>query len=359
MKLTKTIGSITQEEDRTGFFSLKVEHEIKSSRGSAAWMGPKIDPDSWHQALAFMKWVCDETGGEAVLRMYVNERLGRWGFWAYPQEITRGLSAKNTGAEETPEQSRIRHAFWGTEPSGDWFCMGTVHSHAKISAGQSGVDEADEKKMKDGLHITVGRLDEALFDLHARFYRKGMCFEPDMSQFWEVGNVMEQVPEHLRWLIPETSNHQIAVRQMCQPPPAHTEFPQAWKDNMVEVRTSFVTKTYVPGGFYSNHGNFGGTKTIVERQKEAARDLIFDMQRDGVDPQECAEVLSFLAASEIAQDIQIICDRHNIDADDLSQEMKKHWKELEESQWESGIQKEQCEHGFTGTCPTCDNVSLA
>lgn len=40
--------------------------------------------------------------------------------------------------------------------------VGTIHSHASMQAFHSGIDDADERHF-DGLHITVGRLDQPYF----------------------------------------------------------------------------------------------------------------------------------------------------------------------------------------------------
>jgi len=46
----------------------------------------------------------------------------------------------------------------------DYMLIGSIHSHASMSAFHSGVDVDDEEKF-DGIHITVGKVDEEFFDI--------------------------------------------------------------------------------------------------------------------------------------------------------------------------------------------------
>ncbi len=127
----------------------------------------------------------------------------------------------------TPEQAVDRFASWNSEPSGDWVYFCTVHHHCSADAFQSGTDEQNEKG-QDGLHLTVGRMDEDRHDLHARFYLNGSCFEPDMSLFWPIdAALVEQVPS-------ETLDA-LARFQMCEK--VTVDFPDAWRVNIVEIKT--------------------------------------------------------------------------------------------------------------------------
>ena len=46
----------------------------------------------------------------------------------------------------------------------DYIRIGTIHSHANMSAFHSGIDQDDEANW-DGLHITLGKMDEKYFDI--------------------------------------------------------------------------------------------------------------------------------------------------------------------------------------------------
>ena len=226
MKLTKLANTgLSQEKAVAGLLACRIDYEIKSGKGMLDYTGPKFSAQMWHQVLSFFRWTHKEMDSESQVRLYVNIKLGRWGAWAFPQEARTGMSAREIATPETPEQAVERFASWGSEPSGDWLYFATVHHHCSASAFQSGTDEANERN-QDGLHLTVGRMDDERHDLHARFYLNGNCFAPDLSRFWPVDTALaEQVPP--------TMHDELARFQMGEK--VVVDFPDAWRKHVVEV----------------------------------------------------------------------------------------------------------------------------
>src|SRR5437899_2404032 len=227
MKLTKiAAGELTQTKEVAGLLSCRVDYEIKSGTGRLAYNGPKFSPGMWHQVLSFFRWTHKEMDSESQVRLYVNTKLGRWGAWAFPQEARTGMSAREIATPETPDQAVERFASWDSEPSADWLYFCTVHHHCSASAFQSGTDEENERN-QDGLHLTVGRLNDERHDLHAWFYLGGNCFAPDLSCFWPVEpELAEKVPPALL--------DDVARFQMCEK--VVVDFPDAWRKNVIEVK---------------------------------------------------------------------------------------------------------------------------
>lgn len=226
MKLIKTKAEIVEHRDVQGLLACVIKHEIKSSSGTLSYCGPRIKPELWQAVLSYLKWTYDTTKSEAQLRLYLNLKLGIWQAWPQPQEAGRGMTSqelKLTDAE-LAEDSRKRFASWGVEPSGDWLLFGTVHHHCSMSAFQSGTDEANEKG-QDGLHLTVGSMADKHHDLHARFYRGGLCFEPELQEFWDIGEPWGGAPE------PWVNKDAIARWQMGSPD--GSPFPEAWKASLI------------------------------------------------------------------------------------------------------------------------------
>jgi hypothetical protein len=227
MKLIKINQSkVGDSKEVPGLVNCQVEYEVKTAKGTLDYQGPKITPDLWHQVLSFFRWTHKEHQSECQVRLYVHLKLGRWAAWAFPQQARTGMTAKELPVPETPEKARERFASWHSEPSDDWFYFGTVHHHCSASAFQSSTDEQNEWN-QDGLHITVGKMDEERHDLHARFYLGGNCFEPDLSLFWEIDpELAEQVPPLM--------HDELARYQMCEK--VTVDFPDTWRANLIETR---------------------------------------------------------------------------------------------------------------------------
>ena len=73
--------------------------------------------------------------------------------------------------------------------------IGTIHSHSSMGAFQSGKDLNDEKTV-DGLHITLGKFDEAVIDIHSRVMLRGMEFPaPNLLEWIQGPPWTEKVPK--------------------------------------------------------------------------------------------------------------------------------------------------------------------
>lgn len=314
MKLIKTKDRVVVEKSFPGLINAKFTHEIKGTTASCDWTGPQIDPVVWHQVLSFFKWGHTTYSSEQQIRLWVNPVTRHWGAWAFPQESRSGMATKELKIEETPEQVAARFAHWGTVPSSDWIYFATVHHHCSTSAFQSGTDQSDEKG-QDGLHITIGHLGRSLYDLHARFYLREECFEPDMSLFWDVGEEAKQIiPDQSLW-------DRVARMQMSRP--VEVPFPDVWKENVLEIkrdwdRTSIGGSHFPHQGiasYYNSNGAVGWKSNLADRADDAAWSLI--EHNPPLDLKSLEEVVKFLGADAMAGHILMACKRHNIDADDL------------------------------------------
>ena len=214
---------VSQSKVVPGFLDCRIDYEVKSARGRVEYSGPKFAPPMWHQVMSFFRWTYQETRSESQVRLYVNQKLGRWGAWAFPQAARTGLTAQELPVPETPEKALDRFASWDSEPSDDWLYFGTAHHHCSAGAFQSSTDERNEQN-QDGLHLTVGKMDEDRHELHARFYLDGHCFEPDLSQFWPIDpSLAAMLPVEM---LPELARFQMGAK-------ITVEFPEAWRANLI------------------------------------------------------------------------------------------------------------------------------
>ena len=326
MKLTKLAQTgLTQEKQVAGLLACRIDYEIKSGKGQIDYTGPKFSSQMWHQVLSFFRWTHKEMDSESQVRLYVNHKLGRWGAWAFPQEARTGMSAREIATPETPEQAIARFASWGSEPSGDWLYFATVHHHCGASAFQSGTDEANERN-QDGLHLTVGQMDAERHDLHARFYLNGNCFSPDLSRFWPVDPALaEQVPPTLH---DELARYQMGEKVVV-------DFPEAWRKNVIEVRSEVLAHCHHTGGYqwdddylglhpqrsgWSDSGQMDLPVWI--RTEHAVRDLTRGSAASSVPEEDVLEALQSLAGNPVVNLILEACLKHQVLPDEILREIE-------------------------------------
>jgi hypothetical protein len=342
MKLIKPkpVPACYIDKDFPELIDCRFEHTVSKTEASLKYLGPQISPEVWGQILSFFSWTYQESHSESQVRLYVNPKLKEWRAWAFPQKSGTGMTAHELtleelkrGTEETPEMTKARFAAWGVPASGDWIRFGSVHHHCGCSAFQSGTDETNEKS-QDGLHITVGKIDEARHDLHCRFYINESCFDPDMSVFWDVGDfVREKIPDNLY--------DACARHQMTEPSDA--EFPKEWKDNFMEVKWS-PSQVSIPvtgvGTYYHGrdwradwepNGPSGVTKLSRKETKQQKRywlrvgETISEMERDFIVMQmEDEEVVKTLDQLDVDpwKSIIKICVENGVSLEDVTQGFK-------------------------------------
>lgn len=229
MKATiNTPGVMKDSKTYPGAMVVEVEHKISSTDTIVRWTGPEIPPEEWRKILAFFNWCWSTTHSECQVRWFVNVHTRTWKAWAFPQEARTGMSARELVG---PGFDKQRAQF-----DDGWEYFGTVHHHCIGGAFQSGTDENNEKNQQ-GLHITVGNMGSDHYDLDCRFYLNQVKFVPDMSVFWDIG-------EDLVQMLPFDLHHRVALHQMGIPSPT-TPFPDEWKDNLIEVKTT-VPSTILP-----------------------------------------------------------------------------------------------------------------
>lgn len=249
MKILEAKGELVEQKSYPGLFECKMTHKIKETSASFHYIGPKFTVEMWDEILAFFKWSYTKTHGETQVRLFVHPTQG-WKAWAFPQEASTGLSTHEM--PDSPE-TKSQRAQFGDE----WIPYGTVHHHCSASAFQSGVDEHNEKD-QEGLHITVGNIDkEDAHSLHFRFYYRGCKFQPDMSEFWDVGEQCAAKAKELSEYFGITVDlNVVAESQMAQTCAKDANVPEQWMANLIEKP---VEKFAWEGERGVNHSPYGGT----------------------------------------------------------------------------------------------------
>ncbi len=132
--LKKKVGLV---ESLTKVDKISILNELKPW---AKMSLPKISGPQMGKIISFFKAVVGEFSGEANVLLYYSETENKYIVAVPKQEVTGGSCDYEQGA---------------SIPGYD--LIGTVHSHARMSAFHSGTDDKDEKYF-DGLHITIGHL---------------------------------------------------------------------------------------------------------------------------------------------------------------------------------------------------------
>lgn len=240
---------------------------VKIVKGEPAlsWKGGKISIEEWNKILSFFKWSYDTTKSETQVRLLYHPEQNNWKAWAFPQERGTGMTAKEVDGEEKDKQ---REMFEG------YIVNGTVHHHCSSTAFQSGTDK-DNEQSQDGLHITIGKMDSAMYDIHGRVCRSDSMYDCVYKQWFEY-------PEEWDGVIPERYiSH--AVSDMLVTPPDDQSFPDQWKENLIEVKRPVATTHWRGNGgqlpMYNRYGatSYPKSKPVVSgfsQSKDKQEDLI-------------------------------------------------------------------------------------
>lgn len=291
MKLVKTpVDEVTRSKDYPGMMKIRYLHKVKETICDAKYEGPKIPPEEWHKILSFFRWTNSEHHSESQVRLFVNPMTGEWKGWAFPQEARTGMSARELDSHPTTVEQRARF-----NDQDGWIYFGTVHHHCSASAFQSSVDLSNEEN-QDGLHITVGSMSSDRHDIHCRVYVSKDRFEPDMSEFWDIG-------ENVARLMPPDMHDRMARWQMCEK--REVEFPNEWRENVIEIKTissnstGFIgngTGASTGGTYYSSHGFHKNKKDIpfMDRSTEAVEEIVKEVYTAGQDMDWIMEVFQSL-----------------------------------------------------------------
>jgi hypothetical protein len=173
-------------EDDKGLYVDYVLCQADEGDATPRWTGPKIPYEMFREMTAW----CEETQrrlkSEAMVLLFLDEN-NQWKHWYCPQE-TSGLSVESDDNSALYKEERKNY------PDRQ---LGTLHHHCGVDAFQSGTDSSDEED-RDGLHFTIGNLDDDTYSLHARFCINGKSHDCPTESLVEMPKWMENVPEHAR-----------------------------------------------------------------------------------------------------------------------------------------------------------------
>jgi hypothetical protein len=145
----------------TGFFPVEYT-ELKDEPKAKVNIG-KISLSLWRTINFFFKTVAKKENSEAQVRLFYSDVDNQWKAHAFPQKANTGMTTKEL-CDSPGFQEQMNEVI----ENGKYYQYGTIHSHVYASAFQSGTDKNDEAGCP-GVHITIGKLDQANIDIAQRF----------------------------------------------------------------------------------------------------------------------------------------------------------------------------------------------
>lgn len=159
----------------------------------------KMKPEMLRRVVEFFRDVYEDRKSEAVVLLHFSREANAWAVMVPFQDVSGG-SAKYTSDRQMfmDDCGNVVDSLpQGFRP------MGSIHSHASMSAFHSGTDDRDEYGF-DGLHITVGRLDSKKVEFAVRWIAAGQAIKSEISEVVEGKTETKVASPFMAMLKPKT-----------------------------------------------------------------------------------------------------------------------------------------------------------
>lgn len=174
------------------------------------WQGAKIPWATYCKWASFMRWAYQEHKSEAQVNLVYHEEHRLWSEVVYPQVVAGASTLETKTGDMSLYEGQMARGFEAA---------GSLHSHAAMSAFQSGTDTHNEVS-RSGLHITLGNLGDKELSFHSRLVFRGYQYHKAFLDEWiEIPFDLCSVPDEL--------GDVITKYYLCHP--AVEEFPPEWK----------------------------------------------------------------------------------------------------------------------------------
>lgn len=184
------------------------------------WTGGKLGWELWEEIVAFMRWSQKTHKAEALLTLFYNRMTKEWKGWPFPQSpVGMTISYDTQHPLYAPDRAQFGK---------DWIQLGSVHHHCAANAFQSGTDKHDEDD-RDGLHVTLGNMNDDKLDTHSRQVFDGLTNECNLVNWIKMPDWCAAIPHFT--LRHETFARAIALAGLTATVPAE------WKLRVIEKKT--------------------------------------------------------------------------------------------------------------------------
>lgn len=236
----------------------------------------KIPVRKFAQILSLFRAVYGKYKAEVNVILHYNIKRKRFRIDIPPQGVTGASVNYENGLETYSGYTRI----------------GTIHSHASMSAFHSGTDQGDEEGW-DGLHITLGKMGDKYFDISCSVMSNKERFMVNPEDYIEGIQLIEYAPE-----VKYQSYRYIGgVKEEIKPitklgwdliaEEKDYKFPKKWMERIDQYKPKAVLNYYQSSGrggnfqsladFYNYHQGVGGAAGAnISTQHNAQRGSYFD-----------------------------------------------------------------------------------
>lgn len=207
------------------------------------WKKAVFSYDMWAQCVSFLRWSQKTHKEEAMMTFFYNPKEDRWAVDVFPQR-PMGMTVKLL--EEHPDYKAVRMQY-----GSDWVQAGSIHHHCTMKAFQSGTDHEDEKD-RDGVHITLGNMDQPIVDIHIRVVFDEVTYSSNLLHWIEMPNDII-VPKHV-WKLDDKLTSALFLGIEDHP------FPEIWKTRIIKHQPQQTLLTGVDTDWRNNgygHGDCG------------------------------------------------------------------------------------------------------
>ena len=214
---------------------------------------PKIPVNLMANIIGFFRKVYELHKSESIVLLYYNKKEKTYKLYVPEQEVTAA------GLDYKTDKTIQNHIL-----------VGTVHSHASMSAFHSGIDDRDERRF-DGLHITIGKVnDPEFFDISVSIVVNGMRQRMTADSYVEKVEEREFTPYFPQMFRPAfdlNDNGEKVYKKDVKTTIMFTlntkkenfNFDNQWLDKVKERKYEYVTVNYPT--------QFSGKKYIVKDGK--------------------------------------------------------------------------------------------
>lgn len=226
------------------------ETVIVEAEPTHRWRGGKINFALWDQICAFMRWSQKTYKAESMLFLFYNTVTNEWAAGVFPQEHM-GMTVKML--PNHPLYAEDRKKF-----GKDWVQLGTVHHHCTSSAFQSSVDKDDECN-RDGVHITLGKMEEFSLDTDIRQVFDGIQSKSRMIDWVALPDFLSGVPKNV-----VNGFHDICIKTAG----SSEAFPKEWTERTFKPEPPKYTGHNILGGHDFFEGSEFGMGTMDSGKKD-------------------------------------------------------------------------------------------
>ena len=233
----------------------------------------KIAMRQFAQILTLFREVYKEFHAEANIILHYNKRRKKYRIDVPVQGVT-GASVDYVNGEDTYK---------------DYIRIGTIHSHANMTAFHSGTDQHDEENW-DGLHITLGKMNEEYFDISCSIMSGGERFIVQPEDYIEGVELVEYEEkvryQRYKWI----EGKQVMLGPdkklgyTCLAPEKDFSFPKKWMDKI--DRPKYKAPKYERwgyGGYTSHLKDFYNHNPSQSPQQSKMFD-VYDVSEDDWNP---------------------------------------------------------------------------